>query len=281
VSPLLWAALLALSSAPGFSLSWAAPCGSAPEVSRLPEGAASVTVTPTGARWHVEVVFLAPAEGHRSLDTDSCESGVRAAALLLQLGASVALPPALSAPPVVEAQAPEPVAPRDFAVRVGAQGSVSAGPLPSVTPRVGLEAGLTGGRWALFLGARTGFSTSWAGGPEGARYAVQPVLGGQLSGCALFTFGRVRLGPCAVAGAEWWQVQGQGVEVPRAGSAAWVAVGADARLLVALAAGLFATAHGGVRVTLDRPSIFFENWGTVWAAPVLGGELSLGLGWAF
>ncbi|MBX7115824.1 MAG: hypothetical protein K1X64_15960, partial [Myxococcaceae bacterium] len=86
--------------APAFSLSWEVPaeCASAPDTKALlgaAAGAARVVIKPVDLRWRLSVTFIAPMNGERTVDTDTCADATQAALLLLQLGArgQLSMPP--------------------------------------------------------------------------------------------------------------------------------------------------------------------------------------------
>jgi hypothetical protein len=249
----------------------------APDVAALlgpAEGEAVVTVTGNEAQWHLEVAFVGPSGGVRQLEAVSCEDAARAALLFLKLGASAPAPlvPVKAVPP--PPPPPPERAPLEARLDVGVVGNVGA--LPSVSGRIAATAGLGVGAVAGFAslraGLREGYTTS-------ERFSVYPALGLQLSGCFLPRLGRVRLGPCAAVSVEWWRSAALGVNSPRVGEEAWVAAGADARLLVELARGLFAFGVAGVRFSLRQPQLVFGSAGPVFTVPLVSGEGQLGLGW--
>lgn len=269
-----------------FALTWNVPCAPAPDVPALlgnAEGEAVVTVTPSGAQWHLEVAFPTAV---RQLDAPTCEDAARAALLFLKLGATaqpdrapVAAKPAPPAPPPPPPLPPPPEPPTPLVLRLSAGVLGNAGALPSVGPRLAVELGVSKGALAGFFAVRAGVPATFAGGPStSAGFTVHPALGAQLSGCALFGGARVRGGPCAAVGVEWWRILGVNVDLPSGGSEAWVAAGLDGRLLVDVTARLFAFAAAGVRVSLRRPQVVFEGLGAAYTVPLVSGEGGLGLG---
>lgn len=271
-----------------FALTWNVPCAPAPDVAALlgpADGEAVVTVVPREAQWHLEVAFITPLRALRQLESPTCEDAAKAALLFLRLGAT-AQPdrtPALVKPPEPVAVLPPlpvvPPPPLVIDVRLEGGAIANVGALPGVTPRLAVSIGAGTGPVAGFFTLRAGVPDSFPGGPAPARFSVHPALGAQLSGCFLPRFGRVRAGPCAAASVEWWRVAGLGVDLPRGSSEAWVAAGADGRLLVALTRGLYAFGVAGVRFSLRRPQVLFEGFGEAFVVPLVSGEGALGLGW--
>ncbi len=266
-----------------FALTWNVPCAPAPDVPALvgtAEGEAVVTITPVDAQWHLEVVFVTPQAGTRKLDAPTCEDAARAALLFLKLGAT-ARPdraPVLVKPPEPEPPLPPPAPPTPAVrtIRIGVEVIGNVGALPSPTPRIGVTLGLSSDALAGFLTLRTGFDTGFATSPS---LSVHPALGGQLSGCFLPLLGRFYLGACGVVVVEWWRIAGQGVDLPRAASEAWVAAGVDGRALLNLTRRLSLYAVVGPRFSLRRPQLIFEGLGEAFVAPIVSGEGAIGLGW--
>ncbi len=264
-----------------FALTWNVPCAPAPDVPALlgnAEGEAVVTVQGGGDHWHLEVAFP---NAVRTLDAKTCADAARAALLFLKLGATPAVDRApVEAKPLPPEPPPPPEPPKPWVVRLGAGAALNGGALPAPSARVQIEAGLSKGAAALFLAVRAGFPGTYAGGPvSGAGFVVHPALGAQLSACALPSFGPVRAGLCGVFAAEWWRAAGVNVDLPRGGHEAWVAAGADARVVFRITARLFGFAAGGVRFSLRRPQLSFEGFGVAFTVPLVSGEGALGLGW--
>lgn len=261
-----------------FALTWNVPCAPAPDVPALlgnAEGEAVVTVTGEGERWHLEVVFP---QAVRRLEARSCEDAARAALLFLKLGAtpSVDRAPVASRPPAPEPP-PPPEPPAPWVVRLAGAVALNGGALPAPTARLAIDAAVSKGPAALVLSVRAGFPGTYPAG-NGAGYALHPALGVQLSPCVLPAIGPIRAGVCGVVVAEWWRVAGVNVDLPRGGDEAWVAAGADGRVVFPLTSRLFGFAAGGVRFSLRRPQLGFEGLATVFTVPLVSGEGALGLG---
>lgn len=283
-------AALAASDPTGFTLGWKVPCAAAPEVSELvgaASGAAGVEVAPEGVKWRLVVRFLSPVEGERVMRTGTCEEAAQAALLIVRLGArgqpavparEPLLPPADPPPSLAVEDRPEP--PR-FSLAVTAL--AQQGTLPTLVSRFGVTAGLEWAeRWMGLFSLRGGGQTVVPGGPTPeSRVVVQPLIGGQISACWQPHGGRVSGGPCAVVGAEAWQVEGVNVARPRGASGISAVAGLDARGAVQLWEGLSVTATLGGRVGLVRPSVYFEDSGTVFQSGALSAEGELGLRWAW
>lgn len=277
--------LLALAATPqeNFSLSWRVPCASAPDVTELvgaSTGAVAVEVGAEASSWLLVVRFLAPVTGERIIRTQTCEEAAQAALLVVRLAARGHRHPlALPAPPVVEAPPfVEPPAPAR--VSLGVSALAQQGPLPTLAPRLGVTAGLEWDHWTGLLSLRAGLPTIVPGGPTPeARVVVQPILGGQLSLGWLWHAGPFSAGPCAIFGAEAWEVTGENVTRPRRATVASVVAGLDARAALSLWSGLSITAALGGRVALVRPTIFFQDFGTVFEASAFSAEGELGLRW--
>ncbi len=276
-----WLVLTQLLAAPSLTVTWVTPCGPPPQFDGLPEGAAAVVITPMGSRWHTDVAFVLPTQGRRSLDVDTCEGAMNASVLLLKLGATAPPPPPRK--PLLALEAPRPPAVRSaFELRPYLRGTGNLGSLPELSGRIGAGIGVLGARLAAFAEGRMGFAATFAGGPAGAHYRITPLVGGQLMGCWLEPLvRRVRLGGCAVGVVEALNVRGLDVANPRSVDVVGLALGADAHVMVEVFLGLFAFGQAGVRIALRRPSVFFDGWGTVFTAPLVGGEVSIGLGWKF
>jgi hypothetical protein len=298
-APLAVGLALALTQAPfGFELIWNVPCAPRPSVTELggtQPGAAVVTVVQAGAGWRLEVAFSAPVQGVRTLHAARCEDAAQAAVLFLKLGARAEreeAPPPPPPPPEAPA-APAPAAPTtalaaappapsgDDAqhLRLEVSGLGSTGALPALSARGAVGLGLERGAFTAVLALRAGAPALFdAASPPEAQFSVHPTLGAQLSACFLPTLGRIQVGACGVAALEWWRVEGRNVAAPRSSSAVWLALGADARLTVRLAAGLYAVATLGARFALRRPQVTFDTF-VAYAAPVVGAEGSVGAGW--
>lgn len=277
---------LAATPAEAFSLTWRVPCAPAPDVADLvgaSTGAAEVEIAPQGVSWRLVVRFLVPAAGERMMQTRTCEEAAQAALLVIRLAArGQRRPPPPADPPIVEA-APLAAPPAPARVSVGVSALAQQGPLPTLAPRLGVTAGLEWAEhWTALLSVRVGLPTVIVGGPTPeARVVVQPIVGGQLSFGWLWRAGLFSGGPCAIVGAEAWQVRGENVTQPRMGTAATVVAGLDARGAWSLWRGLSLTAALGARVALVRPSLFFQDSGTVFESSAFSAEGELGLRWAW
>lgn len=278
---------------------WLAPeACTAPDLSLLAStssGSAEVRITtPTPATWLLELTFLQPFQATRRLELGSCVDARRAARALLVLGLKGAeafqkteLP--LAAPPLTTSEptpsttlAPTPVErpplPPRFGVRLGALVNFFTEPAP--TPRFTLGASLGVGVLEFELTARAGAPAAFPGGPTSAStVSVWPVLGGELAGCFSPTFGRVRLGACVTAVAEWWRLEGQGVSNPSVGNAALFAMGAQGRFAFALGAGFETGITVALRGNARRPVARFGDVDALQAGPA-GLEAAGWVGWS-
>ena len=289
------------------SLSWNVPCAPAPEATELVgavKGRVEVELTPSDQGWILVVRYLSPAMGERAMKTTTCEEGAEAALLLIRLAMRSqpspprqprvsTQPPEPDAFPPVEARArapaplPAPPSPPPPPPRPGLSLAASAlaqhGPLPTIASRFGLTLGLEWAQaWTGLLSLRFGPRTIVPGGPNAdARVLVQPILGAQLSGCWQPRAGRFSGGPCAVMGAEAWDVSSENVAHPHTSTGASLVAGLDARGALQLWQGLSVTAALGARVALLRPQVFFRDSGTVFVAGPYSVEGELGLRWAW
>ncbi len=286
MAPPLWTLLtlrvaLAASEASAFSLAWRVPCAPAPEAAELvgaAEGAVDVEAAPDGSRWRLVVRFIAPSAGERVVRTDTCAEAAQAALVLVRLGARGQR--GQTEPAGVEAPLAPPSRPR---ASLALTALAEQGTLPSLAARLAVTGGLEWAeRWALLLSLRAGGPTVVPGGPApGARVSVQPVGGGQLSGCWQPHAGRASGGPCALVAAEAWRVSGENVARPRTGTGVSVVAGLEARGALRLWRSLSATAVVGGRVALVRPSVSFEDSGVLFQAGALSAAAELGLQWVW
>lgn len=289
-TPLALGVALCLAQAPaGFELIWNVPCAPRPQPTELggtQPGAAVVSVLRVGATWRLEVAFSAPVRGVRTLEAARCEDAAQAALLLLKLGARAEReeppppppPEPLEAPPaaaLTEQVAPVPAEDAQH-LQLELSGLGSAGSLPSFSARGAVSLGLARGAFTALLALRAGAPGAFEAGP--AQFSLHPALGAQLSACFLPSFGRLAIGACGVVALEWWRVEGRNVAAPRGSDAAWLALGADARLNVRLWAGLYAVATLGARFALRRPQVTLDAV-SAYATPAVGAEGSLGAGW--
>ena len=86
---------------------------------------------------------------------------------------------------------------------------------------------------------------------KSAVFSMLTVIG---RGCALATYHRLRLGPCAAAGVVWMNGRSIGVTDPAEDSALWGGIGMDGLALLRLTSRLGLRLRGGVMWALDRPS---------------------------
>lgn len=281
---------LAVSSPARFALTWQVPCAPAPDVIELvgqAEGSAAVEVAPRGDNWRLAVRFLSPQAAERVMVTQTCEQAAQAALLVVRLAAGGApapprtpvTSPQVEKPALVVAPAPPEPPQRSLALAALAQ----QGPLPTFVSRLGVAAGLEWDeRWLGLLSLRLGLQTVVPGGPTAdARVLVQPILGAQLSGCWQPRAGRFSGGPCATVGAEAWVVRAENVARPREATAFFVTAGLDARGAVQLWEGLGVTAALGGRLALVRPSVSFQDSGTLFQSSLFCAEGEVGLRWAW
>jgi hypothetical protein len=252
-------------------------------------GSVEVAVTPEGTSWRLAVRFLSPVAAERVMRTGTCEEAAQAALLFVRLGARGQTPPRTprrsAEHPAASPPPPEPAEPESLvpSVLLGVSALAQQGPLPSLVSRLGVTVGLEwAGAWQGLLSLRAGGRTLVPGGPTpDARVVVQPLVGGQLSMCWQPRTGRFAGGPCAVVGAEAWQVGSENVARPRIATGVLVGAGLEARGAVQLWQGLSLIAALGGRVALVRPSVFFRDSGTVFEAGAFSAEGEVGLRWAW
>lgn len=209
---------------------------------------------------------------------------------------SLALADGEAAPPMMESLGTEPPAespqvdaaatPRtalEPGRRIWLLGAISTGTAPSVTPRFGMGLAFDLGESFTFEATLTGgVPAVFAGGPvPGAGYQLWPVAGGSLAAGVVLRFGRLNVIVCPVAQLEAVQSTGVGVSTPMSGFAAWLAFGFDARALIALGERFFVHLAVGERIAVNRPSVVFERFRSVFDAPVFssGAEAGLGVRW--
>ncbi|MBK7862893.1 MAG: hypothetical protein IPJ65_30645 [Archangiaceae bacterium] len=223
--------------------------------------------------------FSEPAGASRELDVADCAAAAHAAQLVLEL-ASVELEPPVTSPPAKaepaevasSARARSESVPVGVSLEVGVLASI--GPLPVVTPRLAATAMLRRDAFAVLGSLRAGTSTTLGDGSR-VLASVHPSLGASVAGCFLPQLGPLRLGPCASALVEWWQI---GPPSGPAASEAWVAVGASARLLWAPLPHVFVFAAAAAHASLRRPEVRVLQAGYVATTPILTGETQGGLG---
>ena len=291
--PLITLLSLAATDPGEFSLSWKVPCAPAPDATELVgavNGSVEVELAPSDQGWALVVRYLSPAMGERAMKTSTCEEGAQAAVLLIRLAMrsqpSPPRQPRLSTQPpdptaIVPVEAPLPVRLPDLSLSVSAL--AQHGPLPTIASRLGVTLGLEWpDAWTGLLSLRVGLRTVVPGGPTPqALVLVQPILGAQLSGCWQPRAGRFSGGPCAVLGAEAWDVSSENVSHPHTSTGVSIAAGLDARGALQLWQGLSVTAALGARVALLRPRVFFKDSGIVFQAGAYSVEGELGLRWAW
>ena len=271
-----------------FALTWNVPCAPVPDVTAVlhdATGEAVVTVVPRSGRWRLEVVFLRPDPGARTLDTDTCEEAVKAVPLLLKLGAAPETSPVpRSSPPPSTAAAPVAVAPvpRSSAhVTVAVGAGLNVGGSPAAAPRFSLTVGAAAPLFAVFASVRAGAPATFAGALDtDSAFVLRPALGGQLAGCVLPSLGRVRLGACLALTTEWWLLEGVNVDRPRSGAAVTFVVGPALHASVQLTDGVFLFGTVSAGVAIRRLGAQFEGAPEpTFVSSLISGEATAGLGW--
>jgi hypothetical protein len=258
---------------------WLAPesCP-APELSRL-AGASGRAVarvdTNTPGTWRLELTFVEPFTGTRTLELSSCADARRVARALLVLGlqgaeAFQSSEVATSPTPVVATEPPAPtvappVAGLSITPRLG--GAFSFGSAPLGSGRFVAGADLRVRFFEAGLLARVGLPLRFDT-PSGAKVALWPTLGGDLTACWAPRSGRFTFGACASLVAEWWQLEGSGVTDPGRGSAAYVSAGPLARATWRFGPAFEVGGSLAFRAAIRRPTAVLDGREALSAGPV-------------
>jgi hypothetical protein len=277
--------LLLSSAAPSLALDWRGLPECPPRASFLQEvrrlrgevgeasaGEADVTVQVTvdrsGLSWRARVETRSlGGQGLRVLEADTCAQAVDAAAVVVAL----ALADPLAAPDpslpdggveLVEVAGPQvtPAVPWTFAL--GLTGGVRAGLLPVVAPGASVAAVLSHQRLRLELTLTTPFLVNVTQGVVQAEVAAW--LGGRLSGCFEFAFGRLALGPCLLVHAAWLGGRGTGgLETRTSGNGGFLAASGGLFARFRLVSELWLRLDGSGGAALVRPRFVASQSDTV------------------
>lgn len=260
-------ALLFPASALAFQVEWDTPerCP-APALAPSGDGRAEVIVREKAGAWSATVLFFEPTVGLRRVNAASCEEALKAAQLIIGLGAHDGSPPPLPKP-VVPESAPAPEEP--WFLSLGAGAALDVGSLPQAEPRAVVSVSALVGVLRVGLDARLGFPAMLSASTQ-----VQRLLELQLAGCAHARVGAFTGGPClALAGGSW--------KVTAATAAAEtfaLSTSAQLRASVVVVAGLEVAALAGLRLNVRRPAPF-DAAGEVFTTPLLASEFQLTTGW--
>ncbi|MGV3620373.1 MAG: hypothetical protein ACO1OB_06135 [Archangium sp.] len=238
----------------------------APTVPIEGEGRAEAHVDELDGQWVVTVKFFEP-NGARRVQASSCDEALRAATLLLQLGAREARAadrPAPSSPAAAPADTmiDEPV---PWRVSLTGGAAFDIGSLPFVEPRFAISGALSHGFLRLVIDLRAGLASRLAPGVR-----VQRTFETQAAGCINFELGRVALAPCAAVSAGSWAAANTTIAVASASS--------QMRLAANLFAGIELGALAGVRFNLVRLQPFAADE-VIFTTPLISADLQLTLGW--
>lgn len=246
---------------------WTAPetCP-APHVRSLEGGGqAEVQLVERDGGWQVTVLFFEP-NGLRRVQAKSCEEAIRAATLLLQLGARDAAP--VVAPVAVPAPAPAaptepPILPWHFSLTGGVAFDVGA--LPFVEPRFAISGTASHGLLRLVGDVRIGLP-----GKLAPTVNVHRAFEFQGAGCFNFATERVAFSPCVAASVGSWAAANETLAVST--------LGPQLRIAANLFSNIEVGAMTGMRFNLVRPEPF-DATGILFTTPLISADLQLTLGW--
>jgi len=287
----------------------------------VPPLQARVTVEPSAT--HYILTFLAEVHGGRSqrtLEVDSCEAAVEAAALLLVITADPSAAPTIGGEPESTTRATDDGEPAAAGAEPTSQGSADTSATPAATSRAASvppeEAPLEAKRRRLvgFVGVRGSASSSLApsislggGLALGARLglfafgldglveatplpaAVNPgvelwgvlVRGRGWAGLS-FPIGRLRLGPYLGAGVELLQVSASGLSSGGSGSSPFVSGSAGGQAVWQLGGPWALALDLGLTVPFERPAFLVGGIdGPVHQPAPISAEAGIGVNWSF
>lgn len=261
-------ALLFPASALAFQVEWDTPeqCP-APALAHSGEGRAEVIVREKAGVWLATVLFFEPTAGLRRVEAASCEEALKAAQLVLELGAqpTSAQPPS----PQPETAAPPPAEPPTRHVSLGAGAALDVGSLPLAEPRAVVSVSALLGAVRVAVDARFGVPA-----PLSSRVQAHRLVELQLAGCAHARLGAFNGGPClALAGGSW-----RAASETTSAETFVLSTSAQLRGAWAVVAGFELGALAGLRVNLRRPTLPAGE-GAVFTTPLLASELQLTAGW--
>ncbi len=278
-------------SAP-FSLSWEAPsqCMAAPETRALfgdAKGAAKVVIKPVDSRWHLSVTFIAPMNGERTVDTETCAEATEAALLLLQLGArgQLAMQPEKPRVPVVGVEvAAASTAPvrdlRDLSVSVSAMTGIHAFATPLVSAQFGAQLWVGRDLWAAMLSVTTGRPSRFVAPESTLAVDVYPLLDAVASGCLADNDGVLKVAACVDVEVAWWRLQGV-FPGGRTAFAPFVALGPALRVQVPVTKHFAVVAGFAGRPSIVKPRVTSGSLGAFWDAGPVVLQIDAGLGGAW